>query len=345
MARRGIVTIIMTPVAQFFFTGPSSHLFSPLRRRFKRALINVLDYVDSRLVGRGVFLFVAYLFSKTPTSPYGRRVLDLAQPTDPLNYKGNAPRIELVIVAAEKDFECLALSVYAARQSVKNPINRVRLVVPSSALAAARKLAVDVDVVSEEDLLPETLMRAVDEHHPAGRRGWVLQQVLGLWACLESPYPGALLLDADTVLTRSRLFLSWNGLQLLSLSHEYEATYEKHAEGHWGARQRHHGLSYVTHHQMLQPKLLREMFPNADALEMWIRSASRHTPSPLSEYHSYGRWLVDRYPKRVRLGRWRNKALNRSEVVLKDPIAGFAQLCRQFPHSLSVSLHTYLSGK
>jgi len=332
----------MVAAAQSRFRGPLSRILGLMARRFKRALLTALDYIDSRLVGRGVFFLATRLFPKTSTGPYGRRVLDGAQPTDPLSSNKNTPSIEVVIVAAEKDFECLPLCVNAAQQNVKNPIDQVRLVVPSSAAAEAKKLSLDAKVVEEEALLPEKLMKAVDEHHPAGRRGWVLQQVLGLWACLQSPYKGALLLDADTVLTRSRHFLSWNGCQLLSLSHEYEATYEKHAEGRWGARQRHHGLSYVTHHQLFQPELLREMFPDADSLEMWIRSASRNTPSPLSEYHSYGRWLMDNYPERVRLGRWRNKALHRSQVMLKDPTSELAQLSGRFPHSLSVSLHTYL---
>lgn len=323
----------------------SSSISSQPVRRLKKALIGVLDVLDSRLVGALAFFLFSKLLPKGWIDAYSRRVLDCAQPVDPIKTMGVGPTIELVVVANEKDFDFLPLSIYAARQRVRNPIDRVRVIVPTADISAAKKLGLDAEVLAEENCLPELLLRAVDEHHPPGRRGWILQQVLGLWAILESPYAGVLLLDADTVLLRSRLFLTRGGVQLLSLSHEYEAAYERHATKQWGKRLRNHGLSYVTHHQMVQPDVLRQMFPGAVALERWIRSASIETRSPVSEYHSYGRWLSDHYPERVRFGRWRNKALNPSQLELKDLPTSLENLDERFPHSLSVSLHSYLKAK
>lgn len=335
----------MVRPAQSQSSPPLLTIAAKLMRRVKKVLTGVLDRFDSQLLGALASSLYSVVLPKNSRTSFSRRVLDGAQPINPLRRKGIKPNIEVVVVAAEKDFDCLPLSIYSARQSVENPIDRVLVIVPSADLSAVKKLKLDAEIIAEEHWLPEKLMRAVDAHHPPGRRGWILQQVLGLWTILESPYAGVLILDADTVLLKPRTFLSEGGVQLLSFSHEYEITYEKHAERQWGTRRRKHGLSYVTHHQMVQPDILKKMFPTIAALEEWIRSASLETRSPVSEYHSYGRWLSDHFPQRVRFGRWRNKSLHRSQMEQEDPHSSLKELRSRFPRNLSVSLHTYLKAK
>jgi len=311
-------------------------------RILRLSFLSILESLGSTLFGRAMVWLTTPLRGSRISSGFWRRATDFAQPLNPLATHGQLPSIQIVVVAEKKDFETLPLSLLGARRSVLNPISVIRLIVPDRDMNAAMRFSDWVTVESEDQVLGRALREAVAQNHPAGREGWILQQVLGIQAAKSSSDPGVVLLDADTILTAPRVFLNYSGRQLLCFSHEFEQRYEDHAALVWGRRRRHHNLSYVTHHQLMQPHLLREMFPDKAAVINWLELGDYSARSPISEYHSYGRWLVEHYPKKVAMGRWRNKTVESFKLPIDNPELALTQISKNYPGSLSVSLHSYL---
>lgn len=283
------------------------------------------------------------LISQRGTSLYLRRIVDYSLPNEPISAKGVLPSIELLIVAGPKDFPLLPLVIESASQNCKNPLSRVFAVVPDKNIENLPRLPNMVQVVGEGKVLPAEVRSAIGNHHPEGRKAWVLQQALKLWFARESDAPGVLILDADTVLAKPRTFLNSDGKQLLSYSHEYEQAYETHAAEVWGRRITDFGMSYVCHHQMMQPNVLRHMFPSARHLKRWVLAADLTHHSPISEYHSYGRFLADNYPSRISYGSWGNKAAGIVRGKADENRQMLEHLENVTKETFSISFHHYLA--
>lgn len=271
---------------------------------------------------------------------YLRKVFNLAQPFSSLKSEDSAPFIELLIVVAEKDLGTLKLAIDAAKGNSKNPISRVTLICPEHSVKRLKLQFPECNTLSERLVLGDSLSDAIRSHHSPGRLGWFIQQVAGLAYCRQSTSAGVLWVDADTVLLRPKLFLTSKGVQALSVSHEYVNQYETHAEKIWGPRLKMKGLSFVTHFQLMQPDVVREMFPTKAALRDWVLGADISFNSPLSEYHSYGRFICEKNPRRVRLEKWDNRAVTISEEQLGNTTID--QLAATNPKLGSISFHTYL---
>lgn len=276
------------------------------------------------------------------SSLYLRRCADYASGLAPLNAVNDRPSIHLHIVASAKDFALLPLVISQVTRNCLNAIERVLVIVPDLPSIELPSLPDFAEVIKETAVLPTSTLRVIDSHHPVGRRGWILQQALKLWSARNSESEGVLIIDADTILTQPRVFLGNSGKQVLSYSHEYHTPYEIHATKIWGPRKRDFGLSYVCHHQLMQPDILREMFPTVRDFEKWILEADILERSPIADYHCYGRWLVDHYPHRATYARWGN----RSVPITRDSYTEARQAAEHLRESsidtFSISFHHYL---
>lgn len=280
------------------------------------------------------------------TSLYLRRLADFASPSSPLDLTPNPPAIEIHIAAAAKDFSLLPLVISQALANCPNPVEKIAVIVPDSQDSLLPELPGPVEIIRESTVLPKSTLETIESHHPDGRRGWILQQALTLWTTRNSDSPGVLVLDADTVLTKARVLLGENGRQLLSYSREYHQPYELHASKIWGPRKRDFGLSYVCHHQLMQPDVVREMFPSVGDFERWILAADLAERSPISDYHSYGRWLVDNFPSRVARARWGNQSVPLGREDSSKVKEQILQHLSMLPDNVySASFHHYLNER
>lgn len=309
----------------------------------RRFFFQLVRLNQSRFLGRLWLSFSSVTYSLP--GPIVRRVTDEIQPSFPIRQSESLPSLQIVIACSSKDFEVLPATVQISSRHVLNPIDSVTVVVPDTKTEKVPELGTSVKVYGEEELVPQELIEAIRKNHPPGRYGWILQQIIGLYATWSSDSAGVLVLDSDTVLTRRRAFLQGGRRQLLSFSHEYYQPYEEHATRVWGARKRNYGLSYVTHHQLMQPWVLREMFPQVENMVSWVLAASTERKSPIADYHSYGRWLSDNYPEYVLHARWGNKSVPRRSFGSLEPQALEKEIMERFPSYFSVSLHSYLSKK
>lgn len=323
-------------------SAPWSSKRGPLPRKVGLAIVNFvstqLRRQSSRAVARGAMI-LSLPFRKFQVT---RRLLDEAQQENPLSKTIELAQLEVVLAVAGKDLKTARLAVESCLRYSLNPIARVTVVVEDGFLNEAQQILSEYEIVEECAFVPFDLRSAVARHSPAGREGWILQQIVGLWAARKSRFSGVLVLDSDTVFLRHIAFLDRSGVQLLQLSHEFVEQYERHASAIWGKRRKHRGLSYVTHYQLMQPEIMRSMFPRLDDLKKWVQESDKSKKSPVADYHSYGRFLVENFPGRYVLGRWGNKTLpwGQNLAIVQSLENGLtpAGLSKYY----SVSLHSYL---
>jgi hypothetical protein len=280
-----------------------------------------------------------------------------SQPIDPLASESNGelPSIEVLIPCIAKDAEIVSVVMASTATGIENPVEQVVILAPISDHYALTPVQGDgVKLLADEDQnLPRTL-GAVEELVPTQRQGWVKQQVLKLAYVACSKSAGVLVLDADTILLRSRIWLDGHR-QILAPSHEYHLPYMVHAErclGPYGVDQ---GVSWVTHHQLMQPRIVRKLLStilqrsgqswrktqddNLDvdaALEVWVRLADYSFPSPISEYHTYGVFLRNSETESGVTSQWTNVSFSREEVHLE-----LSKISQKFSSHLSASGHSY----
>lgn len=272
-----------------------------------------------------------------------RKLLDRLLPVNPLDAASPLPNIELLIVAHPKDFGQLSLTIQSAISASNNKVEKIYLVVPDGSETALPRLAFDVVTEAESNLLSKSLSDAAKRNSPSNRSGWMIQQVIKLNFVRKSEAKGILVVDADTALIKRRTFLDAAGAQLLHISSDYRFEYERHSRAMWGRRKRLKGTSFVTHYQLMQPSILREMFPEETSLINWLRSADPTNKSPVSEYHSYGRFLCDNHWDQVSLATWSNKSVSRESMAKAKLNA--SRLATAFPSSASISFHSYVDAE
>lgn len=255
------------------------------------------------------------------------------------------PMIDVLVPAHPKDLRTLPYAVAAAPHGTANPIRRVALVVPDAAVdEIARNVPRHCQVQPEGELLGE-LQPWLREQVPPQWRGWVLQQCLKLLWVMRNDVP-TLVLDADTILLTPRIWALSDGRQLLCVSAERHAEYVRHASSCWELTSAAQAVSYVTHHQLMQPEVVRTMFPDGLAsIQRWIEQADFSRPSALSEYHCYGAWLRTHQPDRVVLGRFGNRGRDGGELDELARTHGIAEtlqeLTARYPERLSLSFHSW----
>jgi hypothetical protein len=252
-----------------------------------------------------------------------RALISLCQPIDPVRRKKNLPGIELVIPFVEKDLAALPIVLAAAKLNIRNPLATITLITPRGAdgkgprfsspdsPAALKKITEanpDLRVIYDQDILGKALLDELNARFGAGDRnaGWVMQQLIKLSAAHQSSEIGALILDADTVMLSPKTWITHDKRQLLQIANEYHADFMRHVLGYFGVPKKYR-LSFITHHQLMQPEVVRRMFPEGSpSLLDWWKSSRDPIGRDLGDYEAYGCFLAHHYPERVAYGSFGN---------------------------------------
>ena len=268
--------------------------------------------------------------------PYSlRQIISLAQPSNPLRDK-NLPTIDIAIPCHVNDFDNLPLVIKGARVSVRNPIGNIRLITPEYLSMELQTRFPDCIVSTDESVLSADLVQAINELVPKERRGWITQQIIKFKTVIMSDQVATLILDADTVLLRPRIWLNLQGTQILCIANEYHLPYKKHIRKVFGGQS--HLLSFVTHHQLMQRDSVREIFgQNGEGLIGWLKSADFNESSSISEYDTYGQWMLERNPHQIVFAKWNNVS-----AKLNSLKTSYTEILSDYPKYGSVSNHWYL---
>lgn len=254
-----------------------------------------------------------------PKAAAYRRVMASRAPlTGAVGEDASETFIDLLIVAASKDFEIIGFAIDSAVSRSINPVKTVTVVVPTSEVRSAENalanLEVRAHVVDEQTLLPAEFISAIFRAFGA-RGGWILQQFLKLEYVLQSEAKGVLVLDADTVLLNSQTWLDSSGMQALHLSTEFNPSYYEFL-GQLGFELADSHPTHVTHHMLMQPGLLRSIFARlrisgvSDLFERVLEFCHRHKTNSVSiDYELYAQGVTRYFPEKIALQRFGNKTI------------------------------------
>ena len=263
-----------------------------------------------------------------------------------------APKVELLFLATKKDFDILKFSVKSALIATSQ-YERVHatIVDPDRHLQESRMILANlihqVKIVPESLLIEEQMLEMVKEVFKS-RAGWVKQQLLKLSFVCASRCDGVLIVDADTVLLRSRPWLDDKGCQLLTPTWEYHLPYYEFLNS-IGICEIEPEYSFVSHHMLMQPKILKEIFNYAgwsniqDLINLVCAQPNSGDNSPFSlDYELYAQYLYTKHPDKVVLSKWSNKALSRNLSSANFDLTLTSEVIENSNKFASLSFHSYL---
>ena len=252
---------------------------------------------------------------------YSRKIAEALLPSNPLTIDEKLPEISVMIPVIGKDFSTINLVIEKIVENSSNPISLITVVYAREKPIVDSFPNLHVRLVAELDLIPDQIEERI-ERYPKERRGWVRQQVIKFLVAATNDSTATLVCDSDTFLTQNRIWVNGQGIQQLQISHEYSTDYEKHfLDFFGGVPDESSKISFVTHHQLMQKDVLHEMFGEGMAgLIGWLELGNIELVSPISEYHSYGRFISSRHPERCPLARWNNLFIDSRDQEVKNLI-------------------------
>jgi hypothetical protein len=316
----------------------------------KRTIWNVLlSFVSKKLHLR---LGQSLLLGASTKGKLNYHVRELAESLLPASSSFADPNaFDSAILVGPNDLEVIKLSSDSLLANL-NSGGRAFLVAPNSIHRSLKTLVCsDFEIISDDELLTKQIRDSFIKHVPSQKQSWIRQQILKLISTQVLTEQSILLLDADTVLLKTQDWINQKGVQNLNISIEYHQPYVSHFERFMRAtgreimNEKKIGVSFVTHYQLMQREIVREIFEVEgrsfeEGLLTWIEVLDFSTSdSAGSEWHTYGHYIAQNYPEKISLTQWRNA--NFSRKISKGELSNQA-LKNEFKDFNSVSLHHYL---
>lgn len=280
-----------------------------------------------------------------------RRVRALSLPNDLNLSESGYPEIEILTVAAAKDFEVLPYTLKSAIRNSKNPVKRITVICPEQQVESCFQIIKDsgiqenVNVLNENEIIEESVRTTIREKFGA-RYGWVLQQALATYFIGNSNAAGILLINADTVLINQAHWLDGIGNQILMPSLEFHEPYYKLLRTVMKFKITPRN-TFITHHMLFQPECLRTIikyqgYSNVlEFINAAIMEANADEPSSMCiEFEPYAQGMLKYYSNRVTLKKFSNLGVQRTQENLRK-LEQLVEKELSYPYN-SVSLHDYL---
>ncbi len=252
----------------------------------------------------------------------------------PLTHVERSPvPVDVVIPLGSNDLDVVRLCVQGIRRFVAHPINRI--VVVTGNVAAAADILKDRDVELIDEAVWVRQMKLPDDV-----RGGVLQQLLKLHARHHVATDHYLVVDADTVFLRPRIF-EHRGRHILRYTDSFERAYYRTLDAFLPHVPR-FPVSFVAHHMFLSRDLLDRFIHSweRNCGSSWTAvaiAADREQRCALSEYELYANQLLAERREQVLLEFW--SGVNVRDVPVPDTLQHAVQL---FPGKASASWHWFL---
>ena len=258
------------------------------------------------------------------------------------------PAIRLLWVAHPKDFPVLTHSLESALAHTRNPVATITVVSPepTQAEGALRHIIpsrISADFRHDNDFVPVEVRSQLDQALPS-HGSWATQQLIKVLATMEQQSSATLVIDADTVLLQSKTWLSSGGIQLLYFRGFHNDRYANFLR-HWGFNEIDTMRSFVTHHMLFQPDILRQAMMltfgslNIERIvEKVIGSVEAlGYPEFCLEYEPYGQLISRKHRDLVSLDKYSNIGL--PTPMAPEALTGQIMRLRSHGHFNSVSFH------
>jgi len=258
------------------------------------------------------------------------------------------PPVRLLWMVHPKDFEVFHHSVESVLTHLKNPVKEVVIISPDSAVTRAHlesrvktdwpiRFFNDNDFMSKENW--ERLRKSIGNH-----AGWAASQLIKVNFILTGDSTPTLMVDSDTVLLADKQWMYSDGRQLLYFRWFDNPRYEKYLR-YWGFEEMDSLRSFITHHTLFQPDLLRSLIDSTfgahdlDTLVSAVVSGANALQFPefCIDDEPYGQLLFKHYPEIVVLDKYSNA--NMSLPKNNESMLRLLQNLRKKGEFNSVSFH------
>lgn len=220
--------------------------------------------------------------------------------------------IDIYIPVTKKDIGFLTQVVKAARENIKHPINKIFIVGnKNDEIEGAAKL-LNAVFVDELTVLGYGKTRINYVVEGDDRSGWLYQQLLKLNADKITKMDNFLVLDADTLLIKPKIFLHKHRF-IFDMSEErhepYHKVYKKIMQKNTSST-----LSFITHYMIFNRHILKnlkleiEKKHNKPWDEVIIENTDYQDKSGFSEYELYGNYALHFFSKKVKFEYWFNSS-------------------------------------
>ena len=253
--------------------------------------------------------------------------------------------LPIVTTCKRRDLPILEITARRLRELV--PCRALFVIAPDRDCAAIRRrLGAAAAVIAEDEFIPTMTLaqlRRLDvPHFPGvGAAGWYFQQLLKLqFAFVEPAEDYYLMWDADTVPLRPLCFFDAEGRMLLTQAAEHHAPYFETYRNLFGTEPNSE-FSLIAQHMVVQKSVAREMLARLErhvaGADAWpwkiMRSLPKTGDNLFSEYETYGHYVKNFHPDRVRFVRrtWRREARQNQGCALPTP-ADLAALAREYDY-------------
>jgi len=265
-----------------------------------------------------------------------REIADYLQLNNPLK-SNQVQDISVGILCHPKDLKILEICIEGAISNIEDKLSQIIIVSPQEIDLQNFNFGIPIVNILDSDLLDEHLLEKIRIKFGSSQFTWVLQQILKIRLALQLDVNRVLILDSDTVLTSPRQFTN-GSTQVLSISYEYHSQYVNHYKKFKPSHQE-LGVSFVTHHQLWQKDVIASIW-GGDGLVQWLDAADPTHPNSISEYHTYGTYLVNECPSRVIWARWGNKPVSKQNFFFDGTLSlGEINMTKGRPNSISI--HDY----
>jgi hypothetical protein len=256
-------------------------------------------------------------------------------------------------VATAKDFEILKSTLSITLESLSNyQVSSVTIIVPDSQIKTLSDLLPKTEspvvILPESSLVSQIEIKLLKEFF-GDRYGWVLQQILKMLFVKKSLFLGVLVVDADTALLTSRIWIDSNHRQVLCPTWENHAPYYKFLEKH-GIPVNPPEFTFVSHHMLFQPMVLNEVLrlqgwdTTQKIIESLMSSTSTNENSPFSiDYELYAQYLYLHHPEKVVLEKWGNYEAKPRKSTASATEHAKSVISKSLGKYASVSFHSYLN--
>jgi hypothetical protein len=147
----------------------------------------------------------------------------------------------------------------------------------------------------------------------SNRQTWIRQQVLKSLFVGSNSKP-TVILDSDTYIMKNLCFEN-NSVQMLLCGSDFHSPYSRHLKKFLGIVPT--ATSFVHHCQLQYPEFVREIYGQdlISGLKRWLRLGIKFAEySAVSEFQTYGDYVLSKYPDRVKLFFHKHHEVSRKEV-------------------------------
>jgi len=230
--------------------------------------------------------------------------------------------IDVLIPVKELDYDVLPYVINSIRTYVKHPIGGIFVVGSPNTKLEEICLNNNCKLIDENIILPikksDIIYSVQTKNETLDRSGWLFQQLLkwsGDIICQNEYY---LTLDADTVLIRPQIF-EYKGKIIFNCSDEYHKPYFEFIKKVLGLKKS-LPVSVTSHHMIFQKKKLFEIKQEIEKRtnEKWyygiINNIDKNEISAVSDYETYGQYVISKFRSEVILEYWFNKPMRRDQL-------------------------------